>query len=96
MGRECSYGKWVRSRAAGNSGVNEEKNVDRAGTSLSIIKGALSLLLPGVYRGGYPASSVLLMSPQYVPGNVSRPKSIIPLFCTAQMVNFLHLFRSLK
>lgn len=90
MGRECSYGKWVRSRAGNIRSVNEEKNVDRAGTSLSIIKGALSLLLPGVYRGGgYPASSVLLMSPQYVPGNVSRPKSIIPLFCTAQMSQFL-------
>lgn len=34
--------------------MNEEKNVDRGGTSLSVIKGALSLLLPGVYRGGLP------------------------------------------
>lgn len=71
MGRGC-YGSWLRSCAASIKNLNEEKNVDRAGTSHSVIKGAHSLCSWRL-QGCYPASSVLLMSPHDAPGNVMRP-----------------------
>lgn len=61
MRRGC-YGSWLRSCAASIKNLNEEKNVDRAGTSQSVLKGAPACA-PGVYRGVTPHLRCCLCHP---------------------------------